>query len=370
MLLLIFSSCIKPIKVERYFDKINKIQHFGLTEENNFFVNETKSSNLKYEWDVRTNGSFRNSAFVAFDSLLIIADLSGRITVYNTVNGKKTAELKYSGGIEQAPVIIKSYMLFIVNEQKEKFSTLVVYDLVNGKEVRTISLKGKFGNELTLVGDFVYAVSNYGLAYKIANWGNIEWEKEFDTNVYSNPISDGDHLFIPNSIGEIFKVELENGDHISTFKIGEGFKSGLNMDENNLFIGDDAGIFYSISKSNGNINWSYHSKTKIVQTPGLDLINVYFGNLSGDFISLNKNNGKVNWIYQSNGLINTAPLIFENIIIQPNLYMNVDIIDKNSGELLNQLIFDSRCRTTPIYYDGRIFFGVDKGEVYCYSFVN
>ncbi len=137
-----------------------------------------------------------------------------------------------------------------------------------------------------------------------------------------------------------------------------------------LFIGDNSGIFYSISKLYGSINWSYVSKSKIVQTPGLDLSNVYFGNLAGDFISLNKKNGKVNWVYESNGLINTAPLIFENIVIQPNLYMNIDIIDKNSGELLNQLNFESRCRTTPIYYNDRIFFGVDKGEVYCYSFIN
>ncbi len=204
------------------------------TEKNNFFVNENKSANLKYEWDVRSHGSFRNSAFVAFDSLIIIADLSGRITVHKTRDGKKTAELKYSGGIEQAPIIIKSYMLFIVNENKEIYSTLVVYDLVNGKEVRALSLKGKFGNELSLVGDFVYAVSNYGTVYKIANWGNIEWEKEFNTNVYSNPISDEEHLFFPNSKGEILKIDLENGELISKFKIGEGFKSGLNMDDKNL----------------------------------------------------------------------------------------------------------------------------------------
>ena len=293
LLIVILSGCIKPIKVERYFTQIDKISHFGLGEKNNFFVKENKPSQLKYEWDIRSHGSFRNSAFVAFDSLIIVADLSGRITVHKTLDGKKTAELKYSGGIEQAPVIIKSYMLFIVNENKEKYSTLVVYDLVNGKEVRTLTLIGKFGNELTKVGDFVYAVSNYGTVYKIANWGNIEWEKDFKKNVYSNPISDDEHLFFPDSKGEIFKINVETGKLISTFKIGEGFKSGLNMDEYNLFIGDEAGIFYSIAKLDGTINWSYQSRSKIVQTPGLDLLNVYFGNLSGDFISLNKKNGEV-----------------------------------------------------------------------------
>ena len=369
-LVIILTSCIKPIKVDRYFEQIDKISHYGLEQKNNFFVNEKKPSQLKYEWDERLHGSFRNSAFVAFDSLIILADLSGRISVLNTFDGKKTAEIKYSGGIEQAPIIIKSYMLFIVNELKEKYSTLVVYDLVNGKEVRTLHLKGKFGNELSNIGDFVYAVSNYGAVYKIANWGNIEWKKEFNTDVYSNPVADDKYLFFPNSKGEIYKIELEEGELVSKIKIGKGFQSGLNMDANNLFIGDDEGVFYSISKLDGEINWTYRGKSKIVQTPGLDIQNVYFGNLSGDFISLNKENGKINWIYESNGLINTSPLIFENILIQPNLFMNIDIIDKYSGELLNQLNFDTRCRTTPIYYKERIFFGVDKGEVYCYSFID
>lgn len=368
LLIIFLSSCITPIKLDRYFDDINKISFYGINEQSNFFIDEYKTHELKYEWDIRTHGSFSNTSFTAVDSMIIIPDLSGRITVYNISDGKKKAELKYSGGIEQSPVIIKSFMLFIINEQKERFSTLVVYDIVNGKELRDLRLSGNFRTELVLVDDFVYAVSDNGMVYKIANWGNIEWKKELKSNIYSNSIADDKNLYLANSVGEILSISLDNGDLISRKKISNGFESGINADLNNLYIGDNEGKFYSINKNTFEINWLYETKSKIVQTPGYDTENIYLGNLSGDIISLSKSRGELNWIYETEGLINISPLIFSNIIIQPNLFKKVDIFEKNTGILLNQLEFDTRCRTTPLYFNDRLFFGVDKGEVYCYSF--
>ena len=367
-LIITLSGCITPIKLDRYFDEIEKISFYGVMQQNNFFIEEQKTAELKYEWDIRTHGSFSNSAFVAIDSFIIVPDLSGRITVYSSSNGKKKAELKYSGGIKQSPIILKSYMIFIVNEQKERFSTLVVYDLINGKEVRDLKLLGNFAHELVVLDNFIFAISDNGMVYKIANWGNIEWEKDLKTNIYSNPILDEKTLFLANSVGEILSISLDDGELISRTKISKGFESGLNADLFNLYIGDNEGKLYSINKNTFEINWVYESKSKIVQTPGMDLENIYFGNLSGDIISLNKSNGKQNWIYKTEGLINISPLIFSNIIIQPNLFKTIDILEKNSGQLLNQLEFDRRCRTTPLYFNDKLFFGVDKGEVYCYSF--
>jgi len=78
----------------------------------------------------------------------------------------------------------------------------------------------------------------------------------------------------------------------------------------------------------------------------------------------------LNWIRNTNGLINSSSLIFENIIIQPNLFMKLEILDKLTGKLLNQINYDSRVRTMPFFFRERIIIGVDKGELYCYSFEN
>ena len=90
--------------------------------------------------------------------------------------------------------------------------------------------------------------------------------------------------------------------------------------------------------------------------------------MNGDFYTLDKKNGALIWMNSLGGLINTSPLIFDNLIIQLNLQKRIDLIDKTDGEILQQIEFDSRCRTTPIYFSNKLYFGVDKGEVFCYSF--
>jgi hypothetical protein len=48
--------------------------------------------------------------------------------------------------------------------------------------------------------------------------------------------------------------------------------------------------------------------------------------------------------------------------------MKMEILDKNDGQILNLIKYDSRVRTAPIFYKDKLIIGVDKGEIYCYSF--
>lgn len=368
ILLIFLYGCTNILVIKNY--RANRDSHrmFGSSPDRNFYYNETKSSKLKLNWNSSTHGSYNNTSFVAYDSLLIVSDLGGRISAFNFLTGKKIGEIKYDGEIEQTAVIKKSFLVFIVNNLKEKYSTLVIYDFKTGKEIRTKEIFGKFNNELILIDDFVIAVSDFGKIYKISNLIMVEWEIDLDREIHSNPAADKDHIFISSVNGELIKLNLNNGEIIYENKITGSFQSGITLDENNVYLGDVNGVLYSLKKSTGTINWEFDTETKIVQNPGLDENNIYVGNLSGDLFSINKADGKSNWIVETNGLINAAPLIFDNIIIQPNLFRRLDIFDKSNGEVLNQIEFDKRCRTTPMYYKDRIFIGVDKGEIFCYTF--
>jgi len=341
---------------------------FGNIPERNFYYDETKPSNLKLDWDSDTHGSYSNTSFIAYDSLIIISDLSGRITALNYLTGKKVGEIKYDGEIEQTAVIKKNFLIFIVNNLKENYSTLVAYDVKNGKEIKTKKLLGKFNNELLLIDDFVIAVSDFGRVYKISNLTTIEWEIDLEREIHSNPAADKNNIFISSVSGDFIKISVADGKVLYDNKISESFQSGISIDSKFAYLGDVNGVFYSLVKADGSVNWEFDSETKILQTPGLDGKNIYFGNLRGDLYSLNKSSGKMNWVTETKGLINASPLIFNNIIIQPNLFRKVDVINKYNGEIVNQIEFEKRCRATPIYYRDRIFIGVDKGEIFCYTF--
>jgi outer membrane protein assembly factor BamB len=346
------------------------INMFGFNSERNFYFNKVKNSELKFEWNSDTHGNFGNTSFTAYDSTIITTSLSGRVTSFNLSNGKKTGELKYDGEIEQAVIINNIYLIFIVNEFKERYSTLIIYDFKNAKEVLAVKLNGKYNNEMLLVDKYIYIVSDFGEIYKITTFGSIEWKIDLKKEIHSNPASDGNALYVATLDGSLMKLGLNNGEIIFSKNITNSFQSGLSIDGNTAYIGNNDGILYSIETKNGEVNWSFVSSSKIVQTPGFDNENVYFGNLNGDIYSIDKKSSILNWIRNSNGLINSSSLIFENIIIQPNLFMKLEILDKSTGKLLNQINYDSRVRTMPFFFRERIIIGVDKGELYCYSFEN
>ncbi len=366
--LLIILGCTKDIVIKSTSVDAESLAMYGKNPLRSFYYDTEKDYELEFEWDSSTHGNFGNTSFVVYDTTLITTSLSGRVTAFNLFTGKKVGELKYEGEIEQAAVINNINLIFIVNELKERYSTLVIYDFKNSREINKIKLKGKFNNELLLVDNNIYVASDFGDLYRLSPLGNILWKKELKIEVHSNPAADKSFIYIASLTGNLLKVAFDDGEIIYDKKISNGFQSGISLNEKDLFVGDIKGNIFSIDKSNGDINWSFKSSSKIVSTPASDQNNIYVGNLNGDLFSINRNSAELNWVYKSKGLINSPCLVFDNIIIQPNHFMKMEILSKNAGELLNQINYDSRVRTTPIYFKNKLFIGVDKGEIYCYSF--
>ena len=362
------SGCTKDIVIKDTSVDAESLPMYGKNPLRNFHYNIEKKYDLDLEWDSSTHGNFGNTSFVVYDTTLITTSLSGRVTAFNLFTGKKVGELKYDGEIEQAALINNISLIFIVNELKERFSTLVIYDFKNSREINSIKLNGKFNNELLLVDNKIYVVSDFGDLYKLSPSGMIIWKKVLKHQVHSNPAADNNYIYMASLEGNLLMVDLDDGKIIYDKKISKGFQSGISIDGDDLFIGDIEGNIFSINKLSGDKNWLFKTSSKIVSTPALDQNNIYVGNLNGELYSISRKTSELNWVYKSSGLINSPCLVFKNLVIQPNLFMKMEILSKNNGEVLNQINYDSRVRTTPIYYKDKLFIGVDKGEIYCYSF--
>lgn len=371
LLLILISTllgCTKDIVIKNTSVEAESLAMYGKNPQRNFYYDIEKKYNLDLEWNSETHGNFGNTSFVIYDTTLITTSLSGRVTAFNLFSGKKVGELRYNGEIEQTAIINNISLIFILNELKEKYSTLVIYDFKNSREINSVRLNGKFNNELLLVGKNIFVISDFGDLYSFSPIGSILWKKQLGFEVHSNPAADDQFIYIASLDGKLLKINKDNGDTIYDKIVSRGFQSGISLDSNNIYIGDIEGNIFSITKLNGDTNWKFKTSSKIISTPALDRKNIYVGNLNGDLYSINSNNSELNWFHKSNGLINSPCIVFENLIIQPNLFMKIEILDKNDGQILNLIKYDSRVRTTPIFYKDKLLIGVDKGEIYCYSF--
>lgn len=366
-ILILLFGCTRAIHFYDYNENAEKISLYGNNSQRNFYVNQNVTINKEPLWDTSIYASFSKSSFVAYDSILFVSDLGGRITAINIKNGKKNGEIKYKGSIEQAPILDDKNLIFILNETQEKSSELIVYDFVDGSERENTKLDGKVTNEFILQNGNIYVLADFGMLYKFNINGVLLWHRDLHTNFFSDPAADEKNLYGLSLDGNLFSVNLETGDIIYKKKIAAGFQSGISLKNQNLFFGDEDGNMFSVNKNNGKINWKYNTKFKIKAIPSFDKSSVYIGNLNGDLYSFNIHEGNLNWILKTEGLINTTPIIFKNMLVQPNLKKQVDLVDKLNGKIIESISFVGRCRTTPFYFTGKLFFGIDKDDVYCFK---
>jgi hypothetical protein len=84
---------------------------------------------------------------------------------------------------------------------------------------------------------------------------------------------------------------------------------------------------------------------------------------------LNKYNGNENWKTDFNGILNTTPLITENIIILPNVLFEIHFLDKQSGLLIHSIPLEGRAKLAPVIHRNILFIGYDDGVIRAYEFV-
>lgn len=369
--ILVFSAilfgCARSFKLTKIDKNAEMYSQFGNSSQRNFFFDKNIEIEKVPLWTRSTFGSYSNSPFAAFDSVLFVADLGGRIMAINIFTNKKLGEIKYKGGIEQTPIIDKSNLIFIVNEEKENYSSLIVYDFVNAKDFRELKLEGKITNEMIFQNEKVFVLTDFGKLYKVSRTGMKEWEIDLNENFLSDPVADENNLYLCSIYGNLYAVDQAEGNIIYKKNITKEMQCGITLNNDDLYFGDESGNIFSVNKNFGSINWKFETKYKIRCTPAIDLTSLYIGNLNGEIYSIKLNNGTQNWKFENRGLINTTPLVFSNIVIQPNLRNETDIIDKLTGKPIDKILFEGRCRTTPFFFKDYLFFGIDKDDVYCYQ---
>ena len=104
-------------------------------------------------------------------------------------------------------------------------------------------------------------------------------------------------------------------------------------------------------------------------TPAADEENIVFGNLAGDLFSLNRTDGTLNWKTKFRGVLNTTPLVTNNLIIVPEVFFSFHLVDKKDGSIIKDFYLDGRAKYSPVYFKGILFIGYDNGNLSAYEFV-
>ncbi|MBI1939591.1 MAG: PQQ-binding-like beta-propeller repeat protein [Ignavibacteriales bacterium] len=367
---LLMYACSQPLVLKNMSAGENGYLMYGKNPGRTFYENISITEYLQPLWEAETHGSQNFSSVILFGNYLFVSDLSGRIYVFDKTNGKQVGYEKYSGSISIAPVIYKLRIFFIVNDYDEKFSTIYQFDFITGKILGEDKINGGVNNEMLLLEDGIIVVTDFGEVIKYNFACMREWSVNTKTTSLSSPASDGKIILFGNQKGEVTGVSKDDGAILFKEKVSGAIEGGVTVDGGTLFFCDIKGKLYSFDLSTRKTNWVLDTGYKIISTPVFDNQKIFTGNLSGNIYCVEKSSGKKIWQTKTDGVINTTPLLTNSFLVQPDYNKKVYMINQSNGEIVKTYEYERRTKLTPVYLEGALYLGSDRGIVHAYKTFN
>ncbi len=368
-LMILISGCAKSLINLVLKDDANAITMFGKSPQRSFYVDQNISDSLKLIWENDTYGSYINSSVVVYDSIVFVADLGGRIQCFDLNTGKFKGVLKSKGSVYSTPILYKNKLVYALCDQKKNETTLIYYDIKNGKEFYDIDIDGRVLTQMIKDNRDIILCTESGKVSKYSEFGKLIWELQTGNKILSNPAIIDSTLIVGNIDGEILLINSSSGKLILKKKIGKSFLSGISVYNKLAFIGDNNGKLYAIDIHTAEKKWEFNTEARILMTPALDDEFVYIGNLSGELYCLNQKDGSSNWKSNLGGVLNSSPLITRNRIVITNLNLAFYIVNKTDGIIKRKFVLDGRGKMTPVLVDNKIIIGYDDGNLNAYEII-
>lgn len=343
---------------------------FGKNSERNFYYDFTTSDSLKLVWTADTYGSFNNSSIVANDSIVFIADLAGRLHVFNLENGKQKGVLKTKGAIFSTPLLYKFRVYYPLVKEGKKLTELIVYDYYAGKDLYIIEIQDLITNQILNDEDGIYLFSADGTIYKYNYEARLQWSVETNKKISFVPALKNNRIFLGNESGEFIVLNTKTGNILYRKKIASHFFSGASIDNYLCYLGDNDGNLFGIDINSFQIIFITKTDGKILMNPAIDDSNIYFGNMKRMLYCIDKKNGKIIWEEKTKGYFNSTPIVTKNHLIISNTFKSIMIFNKYNGTLLNEIELDNRAKLSPVIIRNKLLIGFDEGIIAAYEFIN
>lgn len=362
-LVFLLYSCTQDFMLKKFTGESGGHLLYGGSNMRSFYEPVSISDSLLLKWESSTFGSYNNSSVIAYDNYIITHDLSGSIHFFDRDMGNELGVLKFPGSIASVPIINKTRMFFIVNNNGEKFATVYCYELKQGKVISKVNIDGSYSTEILKTNNALYFVSDEGEVFRFNFAGLQDWKYSTGTKTLSTPAMINNKIVFVSINGEVIIFDADAKKISARRKIGKGFFSGVTVSGKYGYAGDSEGNIYCFDVDSANVIWKSETKYKITSLPVMNEKYLYIANLFGLVSCFDKESGAAVWQSKIGGAPITTPFLFRNYLIQPNLDRYLYLIDAADGKVVKKILTGGRMKLTPVYYKGLLITGYDKGNI-------
>jgi outer membrane protein assembly factor BamB len=229
--------------------------------------------------------------------------------------------------------------------------------------------KGPWTASSLVVGDLLFAPNSDGNLY-ILNLQDGQSQKqavkvvELGGRLWAQPATDGERVFVTSLDHSIYAVDIETYDVVWHEDLEAAIPgSPVIGSDGMLYVSSLASQLERFDPVTGEHGPVLDTKNWVWNTPALDGDALFFGDLDGNFYSFNTSTGGLNWSIQPDGAITAGALLQNDHLLLATESGNIYAIDKDGKTLWFEEV-GGKIYTTPVASNDLILVAPLETEFY------
>ena len=291
---------------------------------------------------------------------LLYTTKNGRFFSYSLATKKLLVKESYSYGTNLSPIVLKSYLVLFSSVGKESVQVFTL----KGEEVWKKDIPYGIESQPVVDGEHIYVAAANGMVYSLSlEAGAVRWEKQMRKPVHAPLNMYHDLLLIADDKGHLSALSKSSGTEIWSINSGKGasYTKPVVLGNTVLFTTIN-GYIAQINVMSGHIIWERTLSSPIYSTPSSDGIHIYLGSNDGNLYKLDFD-GKVVWKSQTHSNINSQVLVGNQYVYFGTSQGNFFIIDKHTRDIKWQRKFKGRFISSPLFWNGSLIVFSDNDDV-------
>ncbi|HMR20013.1 MAG TPA: PQQ-binding-like beta-propeller repeat protein, partial [Sphingobacterium sp.] len=192
--------------------------------------------------------------------------------------------------------------------------------------------------------------------------GKIVWSYQDHGDIGAGMDSDGKCVFVANTVGEVYALDIRTGEKKWAFKTGGKVYSSPAYAEGLVVFGSSDHLIYGLDAKTGRLLWSVRTGKSVLGSPVVSRGKVYIGGSDGVFRCLRIKNGSLVWSFNAvKGYVSTLPTLADGKVIFGSWENGFYALDQDSGALVwewvsghgNRMFSPAACY--PVVANNRVF---------------
>ncbi|MFO7915925.1 MAG: PQQ-binding-like beta-propeller repeat protein [Candidatus Krumholzibacteriales bacterium] len=275
-------------------------------------------------------------------------------------SGDGTSRWKYNfnAGVGSSPVIVPGRRVVCADYQGD----LACLETETGEKVWELPLGSKVVSTPASIGKLLFVGSMNGDLHCIdTDTGKEVWKRKLGDGIWSSIWAEGDHIVAATVDGFIKKLDRNGGIIWSETPGRDIYATPLCIPEEDLIVvGTIKGLISAFRLSDGVLKWQYAVNDEVRSTPATYGDNIVIGTDDGKVYCFNTA-GRMKWMQDIGMAVRSKPLLKDGVVYITSYKSKLTAIDLSTGNVLAEYPTESRIYSSPLYYDGKIFFGTNGG---------